>query len=183
MSWTSNGVNLPAEDSPSKVFQQLFVNGTPSEVQRQLRELKRGRSILDTLNGETKKLNRELGQRDQDELKIEELAIIEKADFGEIARLLGLLKAAQKGDHTLLDQTIVMVGSNHGNANAHSTRDLPILVAGGGFKHGQHIIAGGSGNDNTRFANLFVQIAHRLDVGLDRFGSSTAKSVKGFGFI
>jgi hypothetical protein len=66
MSWTANGVNLPAENSPSKVFAQLFINGTPAEVQTQLRALQRGRSILDTVNGEARKLQRELGKRDQE---------------------------------------------------------------------------------------------------------------------
>lgn len=276
MSWTSNGVNLPSEGSPSKVFAQLFVNGTPAEVQAQLRELKRGRSILDTVNGEAKKLQRELGKRDQekfdqyltsvreletrihaneawaqkpkpkvdakpptdvqdrtdiiartrlmhdlmvlafqtdstrfitykaggmnavpkiegvkqdwhnlshhgqDEHKIDELTIIERAEFAEMSRLLGLLKGAKEGGRTLLDQTIVLAGSNLGNASSHSWRDVPVLVAGGGFKHGQHIVAGGKGNDNARFANLFVQIAHRLDVGIEKFGSSNGPTVKGF---
>lgn len=279
MSWTSNGVNLPSEGSPSKVFQQLFVNGTAKEVETQLREFKRGRSILDTVNGEAKKMQRELGKRDQekfdqyltsvreletriqsneawaqrpkpnvdvkppndvqdrtdiiartrlmhelmvlalqtdstrfitykaggmnavpkidgvkqdwhnlshhgqDEHKIEELTLIEKAEFQEISRLIAMLKGVKEGGRSLLDQTIVLAGSNLGNASAHSNRDLPIVVAGGGFKHGQHIVAGGSGNDNARFANLFVQIAHRLDVGLDHFGSSNAASVKGFELV
>ncbi|WP_395750596.1 DUF1552 domain-containing protein [Prosthecobacter sp.] len=276
MSWTANGVNLPAENSPSKVFAQLFINGTAAEVQAQVRELKRGRSILDTVNGEAKKLKRELGQRDQekfdqyltsvreletrihaseawaqkpkpqvdarppsdvqdrtdiiartrlmhdlmvlafqtdstrfitykaggmnavpkiegvkqdwhnlshhgqDEMKIEELTLIEKAEFAELARLLGLLKGVKEGAGTLLDQSIVLAGSNLGNASSHSWRDVPVILAGGGFKHGQHVVAGGTGNDNARFANLFVQIAHRLDVGIEKFGTSTAPSVKGF---
>lgn len=279
MSWTANGVNLPAESSPSKVFAQLFVNGTAAEVQSQLRELKRGRSILDTVNGEAKKLQRELGRRDQekfdqyltsvreletriqaneawaqrpkppvevkppndiqdrtdiiartrlmhdlmvlafqtdstrfitykaggmnavpkiegvkqdwhnlshhgqDEHKIEELTIIERAEFAEMARLIGLLKGIKEGTRTLLDQTIVLAGSNLGNASSHSWRDVPVIVAGGGFKHGQHLVAGGNGNDNARFANLFVQIAHRLDVGIDHFGSSTAPSVNGLAML
>ena len=74
----------------------------------------------------------------------------------------------------------MLAGSNLGNASSHSWRDVPVIVAGGGFRHGQHIVAGGKGNDNTRFANLFVQIGHRLDVNLARFGSSTAPGVKGF---
>lgn len=279
MSWTANGVNLPSEGSPSKVFQQLFVNGTPREVEAQIRELKRGRSILDTVNGEAKKLQRELGRRDQekfdqyltsvreletriqaneawalkpkphveakppvdvqdrtdiiartrlmhdlmtlafqtdstrfitykaggmnavpkidgvkqdwhnlshhgqDEHKIEELTLIERTEFGEMARLLGLLKGVKEGDRTLLDQTIVLAGSNLGNASAHSWRDLPVIIAGGGFRHGQHLVAGGKGNDNARFANLFVQIAHRLGVETDAFGSSDGVSVKGFELI
>ena len=76
--------------------------------------------------------------------------------------------------------SIVMAGSNLGNASAHSTRDIPLIVAGGGFRHGKHVVAGGKGNDNARFANLFVQIAHRMDVGLEKFGSSNGRSVKGF---
>lgn len=276
MSWSANGVNLPAENSPSKVFAQLFVNGSPAEVQAQLRELKRGRSILDTVQGEAKKLQRDLGRRDQekfdqyltsvreletriqaneawaqrpkpsvevkppsdvqdrtdiiartrlmhdlmvlalrtdstrfitykaggmnavpkiagvkqdwhnlshhgqDEMKIEELTLIEKAEFAELARLFSLLKGAPEAGRTLLDQTIVLAGSNLGNASSHSWRDLPVLVAGGGFRHGQHLVAGGKGHDNARFANLFVQIAQRLDVGLETFGSSTASSITGF---
>lgn len=276
MSWSANGVNLPAENSPSKVFAQLFVNGSPAEVQAQLRELKRGRSILDTVQGEAKKLQRDLGRRDQekfdqyltsvreletriqaneawaqrpkpsvevkppsdvqdrtdiiartrlmhdlmvlalrtdstrfitykaggmnavpkiagvkqdwhnlshhgqDEMKIEELTLIEKAEFAELARLFSLLKSAPEAGRTLLDQTIVLAGSNLGNASSHSWRDLPVLVAGGGFRHGQHLVAGGKGHDNARFANLFVQIAQRLDVGLETFGSSTASSITGF---
>ena len=80
----------------------------------------------------------------------------------------------------MLDNTIVMAGSNLGNASSHNTRDLPLILAGGGFRHGKHVVAGGKGNDNGRFANLFVQIAHRMDVGLEKFGSSNGRSIKGF---
>jgi hypothetical protein len=121
-----------------------------------------------------------LSHHGQDEAKIEELRIIERAEFAEIGRLLGLLKGVREGRGTLLDNTIVMAGSNLGNASAHSTRDIPLIVAGGGFRHGKHVVAGGKGNDNARFANLFVQIAHRMDVGLEKFGSSNGRSVKGF---
>ncbi|MEY4484638.1 MAG: hypothetical protein RL693_2090 [Verrucomicrobiota bacterium] len=279
MSWTANGVNLPAENSPAKLFQMLFVKGTPAEVEAQMRELKRGRSILDTVNGEAKKMQRELCKRDQDkfdqyltsvrdletklqkneawavkpkpvvavkppndiqdrtdiiartrlmhdlitlafqtdstrfitykaggmnavpkiegvsqdwhnlshhgqdEHKIEELTIIEKAEFAELNRFMGLLKGVKEGDSTLLDQTIVLAGSNLGNASSHSWRDLPVLVAGGGFKHGKHIVAGGTGLDNSRFCNLFVQIAQRLEVGVESFGSSNATGVNGLELV
>jgi hypothetical protein len=275
MSWTANGVNLPAESSPSKLFQHLFVTGTAAEMQAQMHDLKRGGSILDTVNGEARKLQRGLSRRDQekfdqyltsvrdlesrlqkdqawaqkpkpkvgvqqptdiqdrtdiiartrlmhdlmtlalqtdstrfitykagglnavpniegvsqdwhglshhgqDEGKIGELAIIEKAEFSEVSRLLGLLKGVKEGNHTLLDQTVVLAGSNLGNASGHSWRDLPIVLAGGGFKHGQHIIAGGKGVGNTRFCNLFVQIGQRLGVEIGKFGSSNGTSVKG----
>jgi hypothetical protein len=121
-----------------------------------------------------------LSHHGQDEAKIEELRLIERAEFAEIGRLLGLLKGVSEGRGTLRDNTIVMAGSNLGNASSHNTRDLPLILAGGGFRHGKHVVAGGKGNDNARFANLFVQVAHRMDVGLEKFGSSNGRSIKGF---
>jgi hypothetical protein len=108
------------------------------------------------------------------------LSIIEKAELVDLNRLLGLFKGMKEGDSTLLDQTTVLVSSNLGNASAHSARDLPVIVAGGGFKHGQHVVAGGPGVENTRFCNLFVQIARQMGVETEAFSQSNASSVKGF---
>lgn len=68
MSWSASGVPLPAEPSPSNAFRQLFVDGTKAEVEAQVRGLSRGRSILDTIMGQAKKLRSELGKRDQEKL-------------------------------------------------------------------------------------------------------------------
>ncbi len=68
LSWSASGVPLPAESSPSRAFTQLFVDGTPSEIAAQVRGLKRGRSVLDTVLGQAKKLHGELGRRDQEKL-------------------------------------------------------------------------------------------------------------------
>jgi hypothetical protein len=121
----------------------------------------------------------DLSHHGQDEQKIEELAIIERAEFQEMDRLLTLLKTAHDAGGPVLDNTTVLLGSNLGNASAHHPTDLPILVAGGGFRHGQHIVAGGKGKDNARFCNLFVQIARHLGVETESFGSSDGASVKG----
>ncbi len=67
----------------------------------------------------------------------------------------------------VLDHTTLLIGSNLGNASAPPWRDLPILLAGGGFQHGQHLVAGGSGLENNRLCNLFVQIAQQMG-GRDR---------------
>ena len=261
LSWSASGVPLPAENSPSKAFQQLFVDGTPAEIAAQVRSLKRGRSILDTVMGQAKKLHGELGKRDQEKLdeyfsavrdlegrlvqneewvqkpkpkvdakpptdiqsrtdaigkmnlmldlvvlalqndstrtvtlrlngmnavpeiegvkndwhnlshhgqdaaKIEELKVIEKAEFTALAAFLTKMKAA-----SLLDSTAVMFGSNLGNASAHSTANIPMLLAGGGFKHGRHIAID---KEKHVFSNLFVSLAQRMGVETDKFGFST----------
>ena len=262
MSWSSSGVPLPAESSPSRAFQQLFVDGTPSEIEAQIKSLTRGRSILDTVLGQAKKLHSNLGQRDQekldeylsavrdlegrlvqneawvqrpkpkvdakpptdiqartdaigkmnlmqdlivlalqtdstrtitlrlngmnavpeiegvkndwhnlshhgqDEAKIEELKVIELAEFTAFAGFLTKLQA-----HSLLDSTSVLFGSNLGNASAHQTANLPLILAGGGYKHGRHIAIN---KDQHVFSNLFVSLAQRMGVETDQFGFSTS---------
>jgi len=85
--------------------------------------------------------------------------------------LLGKLKTKHEAGVPLLDKTMVLFGSNLGNANSHDTRNLPILLAGGGFKHGRHVAF--DANKNTRLCNLFVTILQRLGVETNKFGSST----------
>lgn len=266
LSWSASGVPLPAESSPSRAFQQLFVDGTPAEVQAQVRGLKRGRSILDTVMGQAKKLHGELGRRDQEKLdeyfaavrdlegrlvqneewvqkpkpkvdakpptdiqrrtdaigkmklmqdlivlvlqtdstrtitlrlngmnavpeiegvsndwhnlshhgqdpaKIEELKVIETAEFTALAGFLAKLKSVQDHGRSLLDTTTVLFGSNLGNASAHHTTNLPLILAGGGYKHGRHLALD---KDKHVFSNLFVSLAQRMGVETDKFGFST----------
>lgn len=266
LSWSASGVPLPAESSPSKAFQQLFVDGTPAEIAAQVRGLKRGRSILDTVMGQAKKLHGELGKRDQEKLdeyfsavrdlegrlvqneewaqkpkpvvdakpltdiqsrtdaigkmkllqdlvllafqsdstrtvtlrlsgmnavpeiegvkndwhnlshhgqdpaKIDELKVIEKAEFTAFAEFLRKLKQTQDSGRPLLDATAVMFGSNLGNASAHNTSNIPLVLAGGGFKHGRHIAVS---KEKHVFSNLFVSLAQRMGVETDKFGFST----------
>jgi hypothetical protein len=71
----------------------------------------------------------------------------------------------------LLDSTQLLYGSCLGNANSHSNRNLPLILAGGGFKHGKHLAFDES--NNTPLANLFVSLLQRLGIETDRFASST----------
>ena len=71
----------------------------------------------------------------------------------------------------LLDQTTVLFGSNLGHANAHAPRDLPILVAGGEHRRGQHIVH--SGAVNAPLCNLFVTMLQSMGVETDSFGQSS----------
>lgn len=274
MSWTSSGVEIPGETSPARLFKALFIDGTPQEVAGEMRQLQRGRSILDTVLGQAKNLERSLGSRDRDKLdeyltavrdlesrlqqsqgwtekpkpktdatrpkdiadrndaigkqrlmydmivlalqsdstrtitfqlsgmnavptiagvsndwhnlshhgkdpaKINELRVIEEAEFTAFNDFLTKLASTTENGRPLLDHTAVLFGSNLGNASAHDWHNLPVILAGGSFRHGSHVAL--DQKSNTPFANLFVQIAQNMGIGIDKFGSSTASSVKGF---
>jgi hypothetical protein len=70
-----------------------------------------------------------------------------------------------------LDNTSVLFGSNLGNANAHHARNLPIFLAGGGFKHGRYVAH--DKDDNTPLCNLFVTMPNNMEIETESFGQST----------
>jgi hypothetical protein len=112
-----------------------------------------------------------LSHHGRDPAKIAQLRLIEAAEMKVVGDLLGKLKNKNEGGTPLLDKTMVLFGSNLGNANSHDTRNLPILVAGGGFNHGRHVAFDAA--KNNRLCNLFVSMLQRLGVETDSFGSST----------
>jgi hypothetical protein len=272
-SYSRSGVMIPAEMRPSKLFAKLFLEGKPDEVAAQMRKIKEGRSIMDTVGAEAKRLEQRMGAGDrdklqeyfqsvremeqrlakaeewaqrpkpkvdaaaptdiadekdiigrmqllfdlvplalqtdstrlitilvqgrndvppvpgvsidhhnlshhgQDEAKIKQLKLIEEAEFTAVSRLLGSLKAKTEGNSALLDNTMVLFGSNLGNANSHDTRNLPVLLAGGGFKHGQHLAL--DSKNNTPLSNLFVQMLQRMGIEMDAFGTSSRAGIPG----
>jgi hypothetical protein len=107
----------------------------------------------------------------QDEAKIKQLALIEEAEMSLFAGFLRKMKSSDEGGRSLLDQTVVFYGSNMGNASAHTCDNLPILLAGGGFKHAGHLAF--DRKDNKPLSNLFVRMLQQMGIQADRFGSST----------
>jgi hypothetical protein len=267
LSWNRKGVKVPAEGRATQVFKQLFIDGTPDEVAREVEKIEAGRSILDGVRDQARSLARTLGpsdhdrldlmlasireaeqrlQRDQtwvkkpkpkvqakpladdyladqrkldrdrqwldlvrlalqtdstrvialwlwsygpvdlpgvgighhdathhgqDEAKIRQLALIEEAEMKLFGEFLGKMKEIDEGGSPLLDQTAVFYGSNMGNASAHSCDNLPVILAGGGFKHAGHVAF--DRKDNKPLSNLFVRLLHQMGIEMDRFGSST----------
>jgi hypothetical protein len=112
-----------------------------------------------------------LSHHGRDPATIAQLRLIEEAQMRVVGELLGKLKTKKEADTPLLDKTMVLFGSKLGNANSHDTRNLPILLAGGGFKHGRHVAF--DANNKTRLCNLFVTLLRRMAVESGRFGSST----------
>jgi hypothetical protein len=103
--------------------------------------------------------------------KLAQLQRIESAQFVELARLLDGLRDTAEEDDTLLDRTMVLYGTPMGNANAHSNTNLPVLLAGGGFRHGQLLRF--DTDNNYPLPNLFVSMLQRMNVETDRFATST----------
>ena len=101
--------------------------------------------------------------------KIEQLRIIERAEMAAFRDFLIALRDTKEGGTSLLDQTQVLIGSNLGDASGHGTSNLPILLAGGGWKHGQHIA--GDRKNNTPLGKLFVSMLQRHGVETGQFGS------------
>jgi hypothetical protein len=112
-----------------------------------------------------------LSHHGQEPEKIAQLRLIETEQFRVFSGLIDKLKAKREAGAPLLDDTMVMFGSNLGNANSHDTRNLPILLAGGGFKLGQHTAF--DANNNARLCNLYVSMLQQLGIETDTFGSST----------
>ncbi len=103
--------------------------------------------------------------------KLAQLKAIDEWHMKLLAHLFTDLKAAHEGGDTLLDRTMILYGSNLGNANTHVTTNLPALFAGGGFKHGQHLAF--NTQHNYPLPNLFVSMLQRMGLETDKFASST----------
>ena len=107
----------------------------------------------------------------KDETKIEQLALIEETELKLFGEFLDGMQQVREGEQSLLDHTVVLNASNLGNASAHTCENLPVLLAGGGFKHQGHVLK--DRKDNTPLSNLFVRILQHIGVDTPSFGSST----------
>jgi len=254
LSYTRSGAPIPIERSPRKLFEKLFVQGKPSEVAAKVEELRQGRSTLDFVGDQAKRLNgslspadrhrldqyftsvRELEQRlasaqdwehkpkpkvaaappvdvtdhrefarqtqvmfDVIKLALEtdssrlmslfidttvihnithhgnrpevlaELRAKEESQFDALGGFLKTLTETKEQGDSLLDRTIVLYGTCMGSANSHSNANLPVLLAGGGFKHGQHLAF--DTRNNYPLANLFVSMLQRLGIETREFST------------
>jgi hypothetical protein len=271
LSWTRDGVLLPAQDSAAALFRKMFVQGDSAAVRKQLQRLDERGSILDTLLDDTRQFSRQLGSNDrarldqyftsvreveqrlhtarewelrpksetnqtlpdditdkklffeqfelmlsmarlafesdstrivtlmvdafatpsfklkddqqttdgyhnlshhgQAEDKVRQLEDADQLQMSLLRKLLQNLADRSEGGQRLLDRTMVLFGSNMGNANTHDNTNLPVLLAGGGFKHGQHLAF--NRDHNKPLCNLYVSMLQRLGVATNEFASST----------
>ena len=106
---------------------------------------------------------------------ITDLIKLETYQIEQYGKFLGRLQSIQDGEGTLLDSTSVLFGSGIGNGNSHTNSDLPIIVAGGGYKHGDFKKVETKGIKKVRLCNLYVDLAQRMGVETDSFGNSTGR--------
>ena len=111
-----------------------------------------------------------LSHHGKDPEKLKQLGIVENAHVGIFGNFLRRLKETKEGDSNLLDQTSVLLGS-HMHSGLHRNHNLPIILAGGGFKHGQHLKF--DHDNNYPLANLYVNMLQRMGLEIDQFASST----------
>lgn len=112
----------------------------------------------------------DLSHHGQDPKKIAQLKTVELELMKTVSELLDKLKKTQEQDASLLDRTTLLFSSNLGNAANHSTKNLPVLLAGGGFKHGQHLAF--DPKSPPPMSNLYVSMLQRMGIESDKFGSS-----------
>lgn len=105
--------------------------------------------------------------------RLRQLRIIDAFYIEQMARFLTKLKNTKTEAGNLLDETMVFFGSCLGDASRHSNRNLPIILAGGGFKHGSHVNAMQRSGQQTPLNNLFTTMLQRFGVEIDRFNNAT----------
>ena len=106
-----------------------------------------------------------------DEEKLSQLAIVEKAIIDSWGDFLRSLKSVDERGASVLDTTSVLLTSNLGNASSHSNKNMPVLFAGGGFQHGQHLAF--DQKNNHPLPNLYLSILQQAGLSAERFATST----------
>lgn len=113
-----------------------------------------------------------LSHHGQDDEKLEQLALVESAIVGAWGDFLRGLAHTEDHGASLLDHTAVLLTSNLGNASSHDNRNMPVLFAGGGFRHGQHLAF--DRKSNYPLPNLYLSVLQRTGLEQSRFATSTS---------
>lgn len=113
----------------------------------------------------------DLSHHGKDPGKLAQLKIVEVETMKTLRDLLAKLKQTKEAGTTLLDNTMVYLGSNLGDGSSHSVKNLPVLIAGGGFRHGQHLHF--DPQNPPPLCNLYVSMLQRLGIDVDRFSTGT----------
>ena len=113
----------------------------------------------------------DLSHHGKDPSKLGQLKIVEVETMKTVRDLLAKLRQSKEDSSTLLDRTTVFLGSNLGDGSSHSTKNLPVLLAGGGFRHGQHLPF--NADNPPPLCNLYVSMLQGLGIEAGKFGTST----------
>lgn len=100
--------------------------------------------------------------------RIDQLKIVESFLTTQLSGFMDRLKEAR-----IFDDTLVVFGSGMSDASSHSNRNLPVLLAGGGFKHQGHLICPAEQHKRVPLSNLWLSVLQWFGSESDRFGRST----------
>ena len=105
---------------------------------------------------------------------IRDLVKVETAHIHCLARFLKQLKEKKNAKgKSLLDDTVVLLGTGMGDASRHSNANLPTLVAGGGFKHQGHVAVDRSKKDAPLLGDLYITLMQHLGMEADSFSNAS----------
>ena len=153
---------------------RLLMNLVPLIVQtdssRVISVVIQDHQVVPQVNGVSSE-HHNLSHHGKDPAKIIQLKKIETEIVKQFGALLSRMKAKKEAGRSLLDSTTTLFGSNLGNANAHDPRNLPVFLAGGGFKHGRYVAH--NRDDNTPLSNLFVRVLQNMNIEVDSFATAT----------
>lgn len=114
-----------------------------------------------------------LSHHGNDEESIAHLVTLESYQLQQFNKFVTRLAGMQDGERSLLDSTTVLFGSGMGSGNSHTNSDLPVVVAGGGYGKGDFRKVASSGLNKVPLCNLYLDIAQRMGIESDSFGTST----------
>lgn len=158
----------------SAIMYDLMVLALESGSSRVLSLFLDGLGQVFAIDGEALKAGyHALSHHGNDPEMISNLVAIERAHVQCFAGFLKQL--SEKQDPTgksLLDDTVILLGTGMGDASRHSNANLPTLVAGGGFDHGRHIAIDRKKPDAPLLGDLYLTLMQRLGVEADQFSNA-----------
>ena len=111
----------------------------------------------------------------KDKNRLKQLQTIETYHMSIFNDFLNKLSAVKDGEGNLLDNTLVLHGAGMGNGSAHSNKNLPVLLAGGGLNHGEHKNMYNHEKIATPLCDLYVSMLNWFGLEIDTFGTSRGK--------
>ena len=108
--------------------------------------------------------------------RLESLVKIQRYHVERFADFVAKLAAMPDGDGTMLDNSMLLYGSNMGNSDRHNNYPLPNILVGGGagaLSGGQHIDL----PERTTLANLHLTMLNKVGLELKSFADSTGEIV------
>lgn len=115
-----------------------------------------------------------LSHHGNDPVMIRDLVAIETAHIHCFAGFIEQLKTKKNAaGKSLLDDTVILLGTGMGDASRHSNENLPTIVAGGGFNHGSHVAIDKKGKDGPLLGDLYITLMQSLGMEVDNFSNAS----------